>query len=442
MRTNQRLENLILDDTERGVFKVNRATMTSQEIFAHEQQQIFGHCWLYLGHESEIPEPGDYRRRTVGGRPLMLVRGSEGDVNVFFNTCTHRGALVCRTDAGTSKNFQCFYHAWTFSNDGDLVGLPDAQSYAEGISRADLALKRPARVESYRGFVFVSFDPGVPDLVDYLGEIRQIMDITLDAGEVVGGWEVAAGEIGYKIKANWKLMIENSIDNYHFDTVHQTYNAYMAGRKAKAAEAAGVKPAARQRDRGKTTGFTVPGGHGGFTFDKAHNGRPLASWAPLYGEAVRAEIEATRASLEQRYGAERMGQMADGSRSVLIFPNLMFQDSATGFRVRAIWPVSPGEADVRQWELLPRSESAELRRIRMDGARAFLGPGGFATPDDIEAVESCQAGFAAQDVQLSDISRGMTDDEPRDDQELQMRGFWRHWNALVSDADKAERGSR
>jgi p-cumate 2,3-dioxygenase alpha subunit len=421
---------LIVDDESRGVFKVNRQTMTSQELFVEEQKNIFSRCWLYVGHESEIPGPGDFQRRTVAGRPLMLVRGSSGEVNVFYNTCTHRGALVCRTDSGTSRNFQCFYHAWTFSNDGELVGIPDVQAYGDGLDRAELALKRPPCVESYRGFVFVAFTDSVPPLADYLGEIKEYMDIPIDAGEVVGGWEVAPGEVAYKIKANWKLMIENSIDNYHFDTVHQTYNAYMAERKTKAAEGSPEAPG-RMRDRGKTSGFTVPGGHGGFTFDKAHNGRPLASWIPMFGADVRDEIEATRGALEDRYGTARMRKMADGSRSLLIFPNLMFQDSATGFRLRAIWPVTPGTADVHQWELVPRGESLALRRIRMDGARAFLGPGGFATPDDIEAVESCQAGFSATEVEYSDISRGMQDSEPRDDHELQMRGFWRSWNNLM-----------
>lgn len=432
MRTNERSRDLITDDCERGVFKVSRVTMISDEVFADEHARVFGHSWLYVGHESEIPEPGDFRRRTVAGRPLMLVRGSDGEVRVFFNTCTHRGALVCRTDEGNSKSFQCFYHAWTFSNDGELIGLPDARSYADGADRASLALKQPARVDSYRGFVFVAYDAAVPDLGDYLGEVRAYMDIPLDAGEVVGGWQVAAGEVAFKIKANWKLMIENSIDNYHFDTVHQTYNAYMAGRNTKAAEESGAGPAGPQRDRGRTTGFSLAGGHGGFTFDRAHNGRPLASWTPAYGEEVRAEIEATRIALEEKYGAERMREMAEGSRSVLIFPNLLFQDSATGFRVRTVWPVSPGEADIHMWELVPRGDSDAIRRIRMEGARAFLGPGGFATPDDIEAVESCQAGFAATEVQESDISRGMKDDEPRDDQELQMRGFWRRWNELMT----------
>jgi p-cumate 2,3-dioxygenase alpha subunit len=426
----------IQDDLKRGVFRVNRATMTSEAVFALERTRIFDRAWVYVGHDSEVTEPGDYRRRTVAGRPLILVRGSDGQVRVLLNTCTHRGALVCRSDDGNSKTFQCFYHAWTFGNDGRLIGVPDMRAYGEDFDRKELSLKAPARVECYRGFYFASFVADGPDLVDSLGEIRTYMDITLDAGAVLGGWSVARGEVAYQIKANWKLMLENSIDNYHFDTVHQTYNAYMADRKASvAAELQEEAASAGRHDRGITTGFTVPGGHGGFTFSRAHSGRPLASWTPLYGKHTKDEIQRTRDRLEEAYGEERMRVMAEGSRSLLVFPNLMFQDSATGFRLRAIWPVAPGITDIRQWEFFPRDESASMRKVRMDGARAFLGPGGFATPDDIEAVESCQQGFAAEGVQWSDLSRGMTSEHSRDDHELQMRGFWRQW-ACVVDAEQ------
>ncbi len=106
-------------------FRVKRTAMTSEEVFRAELAKVFGRTWLYLGHESEIPNPGDFVRRPVGGRPLFMVRGAKtGAVNVFHNTCTHRGAVVCRVDKGTSKVFQCFYHAWTFDSEGRLVGVP------------------------------------------------------------------------------------------------------------------------------------------------------------------------------------------------------------------------------------------------------------------------------------------------------------------------------
>src|ERR1700681_515749 len=106
--------NLVIDDRENGMFRVHRSAMTSAEIFALERDQIFNRCWLYLGHESEVDRPGDYRRRLVGGRPLIFVRDSDGTIRAFFNSCTHRGATICRQDSGNARLFQCFYHSWTF----------------------------------------------------------------------------------------------------------------------------------------------------------------------------------------------------------------------------------------------------------------------------------------------------------------------------------------
>ena len=117
---------LIVDDRQSGIFRVHRSAMTSEDILAVERQRIFSRCWLYVGHTSELVERGDYRRRSVGGRPLVFVRGSDGEIRVLYNTCTHRGTIVCRRDEGNAKTFQCFYHAWTFDNrEGPRIVWPD-----------------------------------------------------------------------------------------------------------------------------------------------------------------------------------------------------------------------------------------------------------------------------------------------------------------------------
>ena len=91
------LEGLVIANADAQLFRVKRLTMTSDEIFELEQRRVFDRCWLYVGHESEVAEPGDFRRRKVGGRQLMFVRGSDGEVRALYNSCTHRGARVCKT---------------------------------------------------------------------------------------------------------------------------------------------------------------------------------------------------------------------------------------------------------------------------------------------------------------------------------------------------------
>ncbi|HLG70236.1 MAG TPA: aromatic ring-hydroxylating dioxygenase subunit alpha [Chloroflexota bacterium] len=428
------IEGLVQDRREEGVFRVHRSAMTSPEVLALERERIFGRTWLYVGHESEVPKPGDFRRRKIAGRPLFIARGDDGAVRVFYNTCLHRGALICRQDQGSARTFQCFYHGWTYNNEGKLVGIPDESGYGSGFDPCERSLQSPARVDSYRGFYFVSFTPDVPSLASWLAPIREVMDLTLDSAEVLGGWEASRSTAQFSVHANWKLLIENSIDNYHYPTTHQTYIEYMGQRSA----SHGKQMQAFKDRIGGSVGLAFPNGHGGFVHRVG--GRPIALPSPLWSEEAQAEVLRTRAALMERFGEERATQMADFSRHLLIFPNLLFQDSQTGFRVRQIWPETPDLFHVTQMDLLPRDEREDVRAYRMEFSRAFLGPGGLATPDDVEAVESCQAGFGATEVEWSDISRGMQR-EPNMIDELQIRGFWRQWHALICGRDGVDNPS-
>ncbi|MPZ23780.1 MAG: Rieske 2Fe-2S domain-containing protein, partial [Dehalococcoidia bacterium] len=144
------LNSAVVDDRQAGVFRVRRASMTSPDVLKLEGARIFDKVWLYLGHESELEGPGDYKRRTIAGRPIIFIRGNDGVYRAFHNTCTHRGALICRADAGTAKVFQCFYHAWTFDNKGNLIGVPDEEGYGEAFDKSELGLQQVERFEQYR----------------------------------------------------------------------------------------------------------------------------------------------------------------------------------------------------------------------------------------------------------------------------------------------------
>jgi len=418
------VERLIYDDSDRGIFRVHRSSMTSPDVLKLENERLFARSWLYVAHESEIAEPGAFRRRTVAGRPMFAVRDLQGQIHVFFNTCPHRGAMICRQDAGTARSFQCFYHAWTFDTAGAIAGIPDRDSYPPGMDWKNLGLRSPAYVESYRGLIFINLAQQCESLADYLSPVRTLIDLTMDSADVLGGWEVLAGSSQYRFKANWKLMIENSIDNYHFDTVHETYKQYIGNDNKRLG---GMRKDLKE----ERIGFAHPKGHGGFSMWPSRTARALALAAETWSAAECAEIDAVRTKLFERFGEERGLVMAEQSRSILIFPNLLFQDSGTGFRVRQIEPVDAELTEVRQWELAPRDESLLLRRRRLEGARAFLGPGGFASPDDVEAVESCQMGFRAGGVEWSDISRGTRSAVPKDTDEHQIRNFWREWQAQL-----------
>jgi p-cumate 2,3-dioxygenase alpha subunit len=411
--------DMIVDDRTRGIFRVNRAAMTTDSVLADERQRIFDRCWLYVGHESEIAKPGDYVRRSVGGRPIIFLRDGQGTVRMHFNTCTHRGATLCREDAGNTRVFQCFYHAWSFDTAGKLVVTPGADAYSPSFDRDDYALRGPARVESYRGLYFLNYDESAIDLRTYLGGTLEYLDLVLDQADE--GMRIVGGSHRYSVKSNWKLMVENSIDGYHAPTVHATYIDFVKD------SGGGQNPSAL------TSGGCLDLGNGHAVMESiAAWARPIAYWEPFFGEEAREPIAAKRAALVDKYGEERGGRMCDTFRNLLIFPNLIINDVAA-ITVRRIEPVSPALHFLEAWALAPVEEAAgspELQR-RLDSFLTFLGPGGFASPDDVEALESCQQGFAAQPgVDWSDMSRGMAR-VPKTDDELQMRTFWRAWAARM-----------
>ena len=420
------IKDLVIDDRERGVFRVHRSTMTSQELFERERQQIFDKCWIYLGHESEVEKPGDYKRRTVAGRPLFFVRGNDGQIRVFLNTCSHRGAVICRRDEGNADVLQCFYHAWSYNTNGELVGVPDEAAYGPYFNKSELGLKQPTRVESYRGFYFVSFNPNVEDLVSYLADARDYIDLIVDQSEE--GMRVVRGSNKYTMKANWKLLVENSLDGYHLVPTHQTYLDYIS---SLGTDVSGLSMAQRLPGKAKALG----NGHVVIETE-ARNGRPIAHWHPMYGESAKEPMAAVRQRLVDKFGEERTFRMADTSRNLVIYPNLVIND-IMAITIRHFEPTAPDSMDVTAWNLAPRGESGEMLSLRLDSFLTFLGPGGFATPDDVEALESCQAGFRAKEVEWSDISRGMHR-SARSDDELQMRGFWRQWHAHMQGLARAD----
>jgi phenylpropionate dioxygenase-like ring-hydroxylating dioxygenase large terminal subunit len=409
----------VVEDTEAGSFRVHRSVMTSPETFDRELARIFATCWLYVGHTSEVAEPGDYVRRPVGGRPVFMVRGREsGEVKVFHNTCPHRGAVVCRADSGNTKIFQCFYHAWTFNTEGRLMGLPGRDAYAHGVDFERLGLAPVARVAEYRGFVFACFDPDAVELEAYLGGALPYLDLVVDS---MGEPEVIRGSNQYAIDANWKLLVENSVDGYHGPSTHDTYVKYLVSQGAELKSAAGAGNA----------GHDLGNGHGVIEYG-APWGRPIAKWDPMFGADAQDGMRAQRERLIAGFGPERGRKMAETNRNLLIFPNLVIND-IMAVTVRTLMPVGPDRVEVSAWELAPRAERADVRARRLDSFLTFLGPGGFATPDDLEALESCQQGFRSGGVEWSDISRGLGRRAKHDDEE-QIRAFWRQWQRRMDGA--------
>lgn len=415
-------EAFIMEDQQAGLFRVNRRAFTDAQCLEQERRRIFDKCWIYVGHESEVPHAGDYRSRNVAGRPMILVRGDDGSVRVLLNTCTHRGAMVCRQKSGNARTFQCPYHAWTYNSRGQLVGVPGEESYSDGFKRGDMALAAPARVDKYRGFIFACFDPAGQTLYDYLAGAREYIDLVADQSAL--GMKIVSGQQSYSARANWKLLVENSYDGYHGLPTHQRYFSFLSDIGIEFKHSTLTTPPRQQA-------VDLGNGHAVVEYQSAW-GRPIAHWVPPFGETRKAHFAEVRRQFDERFGPERARRICETSRNLGIFPNLVIND-IMAITVRTFYPVSTDYMEVNAWALAPIDESAEDSALRLDSFLTFLGPGGFATPDDVEMLESCQRGFANREVGWSDISRGMKLAQPSITDELQMRAFWRRWNQLMTE---------
>ena len=409
----------VVEDKSNAEFLVNRRVFIDQEILETERDEIFSKCWLFIGHESELANNGDFHRKKVGGRNLLFTRGSDGVVRALFNSCSHRGALVCREGKGNSKVFRCFYHAWSFNNKGELVGMPGREAFPDNFNcDGTKNLQEVTRFESYRGFYFVNFDPTAISLEAYLGNAKEYLDLVADQSEL--GMEVLEDAQQYSVRANWKLLAENSIDAYHGMPTHKTYFDIVATRGGELS-----------KDDLKGVGKDLGNGHAIVEYS-APWGRPVARWIPAWGEDGKRETDEIKAKLVAKFGEERAERIAARNRNLLIFPNLVIND-IMAITVRTFYPLEPGYMEVTGYALAPKGESEQFRHRRNDNFLEFLGPGGFATPDDNEALELCQEGFLNnKEVEWNDISKGMIREQPESNDEEQMRAFWRQWNEVMS----------
>ena len=441
----------IVDDRETPRFRVHRSAMVDPAVLEAERHDIFERCWLYVGHESEIAQPHDFRTRRVGGRPIIFTRDASGQVRVFVNSCPHRGMAIETRAEGHGRFLKCFYHGWSFDTAGDLVAMPDDEAYGPNFDRQNLCLARPPQVDSYRGFVFLNWDADAVDLATYLGHATTILDLVVDQSAT--GMAVLGGTHLYSMRANWKLLVENSFDAYHAMTTHQRYMEML-----KASGRDFSRP--KRRPRPDDARAAAPGGPG--TAPSTAAGGNVGARGTLRagpidlgnGHAVTGNIDRSRGTvlgalgrafpdegvaakhlerrnhLVERYGEPWTDRIL-GGRNHLIFPNLFIIDLVMGCTIRTFYPDSPDYMEITAWQLVPTDEDAELRQLRMGNFLTFWGPAGLATPDDVEALERCQKGFAAyQAARYSDLSRGMNGNPLNS--EAQMRVFWRRWNELIT----------
>ncbi|MGQ4554298.1 Rieske 2Fe-2S domain-containing protein [Halobellus sp. GM3] len=383
------------------------------EVFELERERIFGQCWVFLGHGSEIPDPGDYASRYIGTDPFIMTRDEAGDIRVLFNSCRHKGAKVCRTEQGNSSHFRCPYHGWTYKNDGDLIGVPNRDLlHGESELWTDIGLKQAPRVDDYNGLIFASLDRDAPPLEEFLGPATWYLDLFTKGFK--GGMEVLGEPHRVEIDSDWK----SGSDNF-FGDAHHTEVAHQSLLEIGMAEPEAVQYSQELKQVVDRVNVSHAGPAAG-TF-RIHKQAP-----EIYLGQDPAYMSGEELTEEQQEALSRM-MIYVGS----VFPNLSFiftpdtgapgEPGATA-SIRQWQPLGPGKAEMWSWVVAPADAPDSYKEEIHKATTSTFSPSGNFEQDDLAVWET-----------IADVADSTF--ASKEDLQLNYKGGWQVGNISPRDDD-------
>lgn len=351
---------------------------TDPAIFEIELERIFHRTWVWVAHESELAQPGDFKTTQVGRLPVIVTRDRAGKVNVLLNRCRHRAATLCEQNQGNTATFVCPYHAWRYALDGHLIGIPYDDAYEGVFEKHDLPLVA-LKVGVYNGLIFASADPGAPELETHLGDARPWIDLFMHQG---GGFPVkASGSHKFRFAGNWKIQLENTTDAYHFPFVHRSFVNSLDAAAARTFTdfVSQDGPFVRSLGNGHSVAVFFPD----IVDIKTPTDRPIP-------EALRAVAD----QLSGHYPADRVAWIIRAIGGVgfnlNLFPNIGLSSSF----LRELRPLAVDQTEIRHIALTMDGGPDAANQMRLRTHEKFQGACGFGSPDDVEAWERVQRGAA------------------------------------------------
>jgi phenylpropionate dioxygenase-like ring-hydroxylating dioxygenase large terminal subunit len=398
--------------------RVHGSLYTDPAVFADELERIWYRSWVYVGHETEIRQPGDYVRKSLGLQDVIMTRGRDGVVRLLLNRCSHRANLVCEDLAGNAASFRCPYHGWTFDNTGELLGYPFRGGYA-GQTDELSGLACVPRVASYRGFVFGSFAEEGPSLEEHLGgaagEIDRLARLSPE-GEV----EVTAGFLRHQARANWKLIAENETDGYHPVFVHGSIFSVSGS---------GIGDLYKDT----ATSVTRDLGNGHSENDLRPEFRRIGVPLVWFG-TTEDRVPDYAARMREVHGDEAERILVEGAPHVMIFPNLFIAEVT-------MFVIQPRAVDltIQDATAVQLKGAPDMNRRLLSQSIGSVGPAGLLLADDTEMYERNQRGLQLRQPEWMEIRRGLQR-EQRDEHghpigaatdETGMRAFWSQYQRLI-----------
>ena len=416
--------------------RVHRNVYTDPEIFELEMQRIWARSWIYIGHESQVPEPGNYITLSYGKVPVVMVRDNKDEVHVLHNRCGHKGAKLVDKPCGKIPAFRCCYHGWRYRLDGKLLGIPHMQGY-EGteFDKDDPQYSmQMLRSESFRGFVFATMNPEPPDLRTWMGGAADVMDNLCDRapeGEV----EAAGGVLRYEHDCNWKMFIENLNDTMHPMIVHRSvvesaldYIKTLPVDSPRRDEAEIIPPFGSSYEAFEEAGIT------GFKYGHHYDGGKTSIHADY---TLDPEYEA---AMLKAYGKERMHDILSfNTHNTLYYPSLTIKSAVQNIRV--VRPIAYNKTIIETWSFRLKGAPDSMLRRTLLYSRLINANGSMVGPDDLTAYFRIQEGLQSQASDWIEMHRNFGRDEELADRtvgkgtsDLDVRTQFSAWREYMTEA--------
>ena len=393
--------------------RVHRRLYSDPEIFELEMQRIFGRAWVYVGHESQVKNPGDYFATQIGRKAVVMVRDNDGTIHVVHNQCAHRGAMVVATEKGNAPEFTCCYHGWTYHLDGKLKAVPLNHGYPRDFdpSNPKTSMRKVPRVTSYRGFVFASEAERGPSLEESLGHMLTSLDDMVDRAPD-GELEAAGGTFKHAYDANWKVYFENLCDAAHPIFTHRS--SIEAAQKQSDdvhSDGSGEIAIRQMRQNGAPYSFwesqvgiwTYPNGHS-YLGDYHDDSKLVAALKdPVFREYI--------AALEKKKGKAETKRILEVRRwNSNIYPNVSLMSQFQQLRV--VHPIAVNRTVVHTYNFRLKGAPEQMFRNTVAFANIVNGTGSLVLTDDLEIYNRIDIGIASEGTEWLQIGRGYASDVP------------------------------
>jgi phenylpropionate dioxygenase-like ring-hydroxylating dioxygenase large terminal subunit len=414
--------------------RIHRDVYLSERLFALEQERLFARAWVYAGHASEIPRPGDYLAVEIARQPLIVVRQNDGSIRALLNRCAHKGAMIVGDRTGnTGRAFRCPYHSWAYRTDGSLLAVPNPAGYESTRMRECEAGRGLHAVASavHRGFVFVRLSAAGPSLIEYFGPALAAVDAMADRSPE-GELEVANAPLRNVIACNWKIYLENINDTLHANVTHES--AAVAAQAIWDRQPPGTpKPTAMEQ--------LLPFGSGTDFMEKM-GGRVFANGHSFLGinqsiHSAYSQVPGYEEAMTKAYGAERAKAILSWApQNAILWPSIAIKASPQTMRV--IRPLGPERTLIEAWTFRAKgAPEAFVERTNLYNRMVFS-PMSMVAHDDIHVFESIQRGLRASGNEWVSLHRDYKPSELQPDytttglDEVLMRNQFRAWAHLMT----------